>query len=201
MTNMKKVIYLSAVLALAAFGASNAAAQLQDGSTMNSSDKMQMSGKKNPDAKFMMMAAMGGMNEIGLSQTALSKSSNDEVKRFAQMMIDDHSKAGDELKTVAQSKNVMLTMEMDEKHKAMNQKMMTLTGSKFDMEYVKAMVKDHEKTVAMFQKEASGGKDADAKAFAAKNLPVIQAHLDMARKMMTSMSGGKKMDDNKMSGM
>lgn len=182
---MKKAVYLGAILALA-MGASSAAAQ----DTMSpNGNTAQTSMKKNPDSKFMMTLATGGMNEIGLSQTALSKSTNEEVKKYAQMMIDDHTKAGDELKTLAASKNVTLPMSMDAKHTAMNTKMMSMTGSALDMEYIKAMVKDHEMTVALLKKESTSGKDEEAKAFAAKLLPTVQGHLDMAKTMMTSMSG------------
>lgn len=147
----------------------------------------------------MSMAATSGMNEITLSNQALSKSSNEDVKKFAQMMIDDHTKAGDELKSLAMTKNVMLPTDADAKHKAALTKMSSMTGDSFDMAYMKMMVKDHEKAVAMFQKEATGGKDADAKSFAAKTLPTLQGHLEMARSMMTKMKGGTT--DNKMNGM
>lgn len=193
---MKKFMYLAAILVLT-MCASNGFAQ----NTTNSEGKMQMSGKKSSDSKFMMMAATSDMNEIGLSQQALSKSANEEVKRMAQQMIDDHTKSSDELKPIAMSKNVMLPTEMDSKHKSAMEKMSSMSGMEFDMAYVKMMVKDHEKAVSMFQKESETGKDAEAKAFAAKTLPVLQGHLEMARKMMAMMSGDKKMDSNKMSGM
>ena len=162
------------------------------------SDAKMMSGKKNPDSKFMMTLATGGMNEITLSQTALAKSTNEEVKSFAQKMVDDHTMAGDELKALAMSKNVTLPMEADAKHKAMNTKLQGMSGNSFDMEYMKAMVKDHEATVALLQKESTNGKDAEAKAFAAKLLPTVQGHLDMAKTMMTGMSGKKSMGNDKM---
>ena len=167
--------------------------------TMDSNDKMSMKMKANADSKFMMTLAAGGMNEIGLSQTALSKSTNDDVKQYAQKMVDDHTMAGDELKSLAASKNVTLPMTMDAKHTALNQKLSAMSGSSFDMEYIKAMVSDHEKTVALLQKEAGSGKDAEAKALASKLLPTVQGHLEMAKSMMTSMSGSKmnKKMDNK----
>lgn len=192
---MKKMIYLSAVLVLAMSAISVSA---QD--TMNTNGSMKSGMKMNADSKFMMMLATGGMNAIGLSQTALSKSTNDDVKSFAQKMVDDHTMAGDELKTLAASKNVTLPMAMDSKHMEMNTKLMAMTGSSFDMDYMKAMVKDHEKTVAMLQKESSSGKDADAKAFASKLLPTVQGHLDMARSMMMKMSG-KSMSSKSTNGM
>ncbi len=189
---MKKMIYLGAILVLT-MSVSNGFAQ----DTMKSDSKMQMSGKANADGKFMMMAAMSGMNEIGLSNQALSKSSNDDVKQFAQTMIDDHTKAGDELKSLAMTKNVALPTDADAKHKAAMEKMSSMSGNAFDMAYTKMMVSDHEKTVAMFQKETDSGKDADAKAFAAKTLPTLQSHLEMARSMMTKMSGNSKMKSSK----
>lgn len=193
---MKKLVYLAAIV-ITTMGVSNGFAQ----DMMKSDGKMQMSGKKSPDSKFMMMAATSDMNEITLSNQALSKTSNEAVKMLAQMMITDHTKSSEELKPIAMSKNVMLPTDADAKHKAAAEKMSAMSGSKFDMEYVKMMVKDHEKTVALFNKEIAGGKDADAKAFAQKTLPVVQGHLDMARKMMSDMMGGKKMDGGKMSGM
>lgn len=167
--------------------------------TMTDAKSKSASSAKNPDSKFMMMAATGGMNEITLSNQALSKTTNDEVKQFAQMMVDDHTKAGDELKSVAMNKNVTLPMEADAKHKSAATKMQSLSGSAFDMEYMKMMVKDHEATVALFQKEINSGKDEDAKAFATKTLPTIQNHLTMARSMVNKMNGSKS--DAKMSGM
>lgn len=194
---LKKMFCLGAVtlaFSMSAF-AQDTTANTSD--AMKTQDAMKMSGKKNPDSKFMMTLATGGMNEITLSQTAVSKSTNEEVKSYAQKMIDDHTMAGDELKALAASKNVTLPMEADAKHMAMKTKLEAMSGDKFDMEYLKAMVKDHEKTVALLQKESTGGKDAEAKAFAAKLLPTVQGHLDMARTMMTSMSGKKMMTSEK----
>jgi putative membrane protein len=117
------------------------------------------------------------------------------------MMVDDHTKASEELKPIAMSKNVMLPTEMDSKHKSAMEKMSGMSGSQFDMAYVKMMIKDHEKAVSMFQKEANNGKDAEAKAFAAKTLPVLQMHLDMSRTTMSNMMNNNKTASHKMSGM
>lgn len=193
---LKKMIYFGAmamVFSMSAFAQDT----MNTDNKMKSDDKMMMSGKKNPDSKFMMMLATGGMNEITLSQTALAKSANEEVKTFAQKMVDDHTMAGDELKALAATKNVTLPMEADAKHMAMNTKLQGMTGSSFDMEYMKAMVKDHEATVALLQKESNNGKDAEAKAFAAKLLPTVQGHLDMAKTMVSGMSGKKMMKTQK----
>lgn len=194
---LKKMFCLGAVTLAFSMSALAQDSTTNASGAMKTQDSMKMSGKKNPDSKFMMTLATGGMNEITLSQTAVSKSANEEVKSYAQKMIDDHTMAGEELKTLAASKNVSLPMEADAKHMAMKTKLEAMSGDKFDMEYLKAMVKDHEKTVALLQKESTGGKDEEAKAFAAKMLPTVQEHLDMARTMMTSMSGKKSMMSEK----
>lgn len=142
---------------------------------------------------FMMKAAMSDMFEIMSSQTALQKSSNEEVRRFAQMMIDDHTRTSEELKTLAASKNVALPTAMSGKQQSMVSKMSgAAAGMEFDREYMKAQVKAHEDAVKLFQKQANDddAEDADAKAFAAKHLPALQGHLTMARTMYNGMRGG-----------
>jgi putative membrane protein len=164
------------------------------GSNMNNG-MMKMS---SADQKFMMMAAMGGMAEVEMARLALQKSSNDSVKQYAQKMIDDHTKAGDELKQLASMKGVTLPMQPDAKQMAMMAKMQKLSGAEFDMMYVKeAGVKAHQDMEKLFMKESTGGKDMDAKSWAAKTLPTVRMHLQMARDMMMSMKG----TGNGMSGM
>lgn len=191
---MRRINYLSALMMIALCAMSAFAQDATSGSAMK------MSAKMNPDSKFMMTLATGGMNEIGLSNTALAKSTNDDVKKYAQMMVDDHTKAGDDLKSLAMSKNVTLPASMDAKHMAENTKLNSLSGMAFDMEYMKAMVKDHEMTVALLKKESMSGKDAEAKAFATNLLPTVQGHLDMIKGMMGKMAGSK-MSSTKMNGM
>ncbi len=142
------------------------------------------------DQKFMMMAAAGGMTEVEMARLALQKSSSDSVKQYAQKMIDDHTAANNELMQVASMKGVMLPTQPDAKHMAMMMKMQKLSGMEFDMMYVKeAGVKGHETMEKLFMKESMSGKDMDAKAFAAKTLPTVRMHLQMARDMMMNMKG------------
>jgi putative membrane protein len=145
------------------------------------------------DKKFMMEAAMGGKAEVAMAQLALERASSDSVKQYAQKMIDDHTKAGEELMQVSSMKGITLPMEPDAKHKALLVKMQGVSGAEFDSMYIKmAGVQDHQKMEKLFMTEGSKGKDVDAKAFAAKTLPTVQEHLRMAREMTTSMMSGKK---------
>jgi putative membrane protein len=144
------------------------------------------------DRKFMMEAAMGGMEEVELGRIAAERGTTDAVKQFGQRMVDDHTKANEELMQIASTKGVTLPTTLDDKHKADVAKMSNLSGAEFDRMYIKeAGVKDHNKAAKLFQREADRGKDADLKAFAAKTLPTIQEHLRMAQGMETSMRASK----------
>lgn len=144
------------------------------------------------DAMFIRTAAMDGMAEVEHGRLAAQHAANDEVKQFAQRMVDDHSKAGDELKGLASQKNVTLPAGLDAKHQAMQDKLSNMKGTAFDRAYMAHMVTAHQQAVALFQKEASGGKDADAKAWAAKTLPTLQEHLKMARGINAKVMGAQK---------
>jgi len=163
---------------------------------MNMNPKMAM--VSSMDQKFMMMAAKGGMMEIEMARLALQKSTNESVRQYAQKMIDDHTMAGDEFKQLASMKGVMLPMAADAKLMATMAKMQTMSGMNFDMMYVKeAGVKAHQDMEKLFMKESMSGKDMETKAWAAKTLPVVKMHLQMAREWTMNMKGMK----NGMSGM
>lgn len=133
------------------------------------------------DLAFMNDAAPGGMAEVELGRLAVKQAASEDVKAFAERMIADHSKAGDELKALAQQKKVLLPAEINPSHKEMIAKLSKLKGADFDHEYVTAMVADHEKDVAAFENALKTGADADVKAFAAKTLPTLKAHLQTIR--------------------
>ena len=133
------------------------------------------------DAKFMKEAAHGGLAEVELGNLAKDKASNDQVKQFASRMVDDHSKANDELKTLAGNKNVQLPTTLDAKDQALKDRLSKLSGQEFDRAYMQAMVKDHRTDVNEFRKASTSAKDPDVKAFAAKTLPTLEEHLKLAQ--------------------
>jgi len=106
-------------------------------------------------------------------------------------MITDHSKAGEELKSVAVKSGVTVPTTSSAEQKQAAQKLARLKGADFDNAYAAQMVKDHEGAVALFENEASSGSDADLKAFAGKTLPTLQEHLKMAKALPDgAISGG-----------
>lgn len=136
----------------------------------------------NPDSTFAMKAAQGGMAEVRLGQLATQNASNPDVKTFGQRMIDDHTKANDRLKAIAEQKGLTLPANIDAKDQATYDRLSKLRGAEFDRAYTSDMVKDHREDIAEFEKEANAGNDPDIKGFAAETLPTLREHLKLAEK-------------------
>ena len=134
--------------------------------TTPSGDVSSLSAK---DKTFMKKAAKGGMMEVAMGQVAEQNAQSDDVKSFGKRMVTDHSKANDELKSIASKKGVQLpSKEHSGKWTS-------------DKTYMDMMIKDHEKDLAEFKEEASGGSDPDVKKFADDTAKIVQEHLDLAK--------------------
>ncbi|OZI21559.1 DUF305 domain-containing protein [Bordetella genomosp. 9] len=133
------------------------------------------------DKDFLENAAQGGNAEIEGSKLAQTKSSNPDVKKFAEQMIQDHTKANQELMALAKQKGYTPPNEPSIMQRTELKALSATSGTTFDKMYVSRIgVAAHEDTVKMFQKAASDAKDPDIKAWAAKMLPALQHHLEMA---------------------
>ncbi|MFL6674749.1 MAG: DUF4142 domain-containing protein [Massilia sp.] len=142
------------------------------------------------DQKMLMDMAQANINEVEAGKLAQSKSQNDQVKSFAQQMIDDHSKALTEVQTLAQQKSVTLPTGPDAKHKAMAAKLEKMSGDAFDKAYMaQAGLADHKKVYSMLVSDQKRAKDPDLKALAGKMAPVVEQHLKSAQQMPTPKSG------------
>ena len=136
------------------------------------------------DREFIDKLARGNIAEIETGKLAVGKSTDANVKTFAQQMVDDHSKALNELSGLAMSKGVTLPNEPDDKHKKAAEKLSSLSADKFDKEYVKtAGVNDHKDTVSLLKKMKKDAKDPDLRGLAEKMLPTVEHHLKMAEEL------------------
>jgi putative membrane protein len=133
------------------------------------------------DKKFVKDAALGGMAEVELGKLATQKAASDAVKQFGQKMVDDHTKANDQLKEVASKENITIPDSLDSKHQSRIEKLSKLSGPDFDKAYIKDQVKDHKQDVSEFKSEADNGSDPNIKQFAANTLPILEQHLTMAK--------------------
>jgi putative membrane protein len=138
---------------------------------------------------FAMKAADGGMAEVELGRLAVQKASNDRVKQFGQKMVDDHSKANNDLKAAAGQEGIELPADTSAKHKATMQKLSKLSGAEFDKAYMADMVKDHVEDVKEFEKASKAPGDSPVKTFATNTLPTLKDHLQMARDIDNEVKG------------
>ena len=139
--------------------------------------------KVEDDTEFAVAAADGGMIEVKLAELAATNASSKTVKDFAQNMIKDHSKANEELKALAQQKNISLPATLSDDKQKDYDDLAKKKGKDFDKAYASFMVDDHKEDVDEFEKAAKECKDPDVKAWAAGKVPTLQHHLEMAKAM------------------
>ena len=145
-----------------------------------------MTTAKVDDKKFARDAAENGLIEVELSKLAMQKTSRDDIKQFAEKMVDDYSKVNDQLKEVAAKENIQIPDSTDNKHQSRVDRLGKLSGDEFDKAYIKDQVKEQQATVRDFNAEAQSGADPNVKAFASNRLPALQSHLDEAKNLSKS---------------
>lgn len=133
------------------------------------------------DADFAVKIADASMLEVELGKLALTNASSPKVKEYAQMMIDDHTKAAAELTEAAKKKNISLPAAMSDKCQKQYNDLSQKKGKDFDKEYMSAMVDGHEDVLDEMKKEAEKGKDGDLRAWATAKVDVINHHLEVAK--------------------
>ena len=142
------------------------------------------------DVDFVATVASGNSLEVEASKLALERSRNDAVRKFAQHMVADHGKVGEELRALPVSASVGNFAALMPKHKDQLSKLRELQGAAFDKAYVTQIgVAAHQETVSLFQKAADGASDSQTKAFAQAKLPALREHLQMAQTMAQQVGG------------
>lgn len=141
------------------------------------------------DARFLRDVAEANQGEIDMAQIAVQKSQNADVKQYAQKLLDDHTAQQKQLQQLAQQKGVTLKEkpEMRENHEI--HRLNDASAKNFDKDYLKYMIKDHEKDIKAFQKEADKATDPDVKSFASGAVPTLQQHLNAARQLDSTIAG------------
>jgi putative membrane protein len=152
------------------------------------------------DRAFVDDLTIANMAEVELGLMAMERGSSPEVKKFADLMVKDHSKAGDELKQIATQYSIPVPAGLDEKHQNLKMKLSNLRGAEFDREYMSAMVDGHEDAVDRLQTRANEDRIGDDKGtvtpersdnpveasinqWAAAALPTVRHHLDEAKRV------------------
>jgi putative membrane protein len=134
-----------------------------------------------PDQRFVQTSAQSDMGEVKLGQLAQEKAVSQTVKDFAARMVADHSKAGQQLKEIASSRNVTLPDYLSSKDQALYDRLSKLSGQQFDREYMRAMLSDHVMDIAAYRRVSLSAADPEVRDFASKNLPTVEEHLKLAQ--------------------
>ncbi len=170
-----------------ALGLGTAMAQTTAGSAGSAAASAATGAASAQDKKFLVQATDGSLFEIKTSQLALQKSSSDDVKQYAQKMIDDHNTLMTQMKPVAMQANVTPQTDlMEAKHKKEYKQLEGLSGTAFDTQYIKDQTADHQTTVTAFQKEINSGSLPDEKSAAQQGLPIVQGHMQMIQQIAQS---------------
>ncbi len=132
-------------------------------------------------AEFIAKAASGGMMEVEMGRLAQQNGEDERVKSLGALMVEDHSKVNEELKSIAAAKNIVLPATIDEMHQKHIDDLGKKKGKDFDKAYIDMMLDDHKEDIDLFEKQASDGTDAAIKGFAANTLPALKKHLETVK--------------------
>lgn len=133
------------------------------------------------DRRFVDKLAKLGMEEVALSQLAVTQATRPEVRAFAQELVDAHEKVNRELARLASSKGVVLPVA-DTKLDKWSKK----NGKEFDEDYLEKMIDAHEDSIDLLESHADKADDAELASFARTNLPAMEAHLVKAKSLESS---------------
>lgn len=135
------------------------------------------------DREFIMMAAQGNNAEIQTSQLALQKSQSQEVRSFAQQMIQEHTLANQRLSQVASRYGMTLPSDPGPLNAAIAEQLAQLSGEAFDRAYMETQENAHMRAIALYRTAISQGKTPEVQSYASELLPNVTRHFEMARNM------------------
>jgi putative membrane protein len=187
-----KLTALAMIASAALIAGGNVSAQQQKEKQSNATSQNSDKSGTSADAKRVKDLAQANMAEIEAGKLAAQKAQSAEVKKFAQQMVDDHSKQLAEIKKLAQAKGIELPTTPDAKHQGALKKLQGASGEDFDKAYMREQVKDHRAALKLVQRTAKNARDAELKSSAQKAAPEIQEHLKMAQQISGATNQAKK---------
>jgi putative membrane protein len=143
----------------------------------------QSSALSNADKTFMRLAAEDNMTEAHLGEMAASQAANSDLKTFAHTLVQDHTKAYEELSALSGKTGEDIPKGIDVRKDAAIQQLGRLKGASFDRRFLQNEIRDHEKAISAFKREAEHGQNSDVKGYAQKVLPTLEEHLHKAQEI------------------
>ncbi|MGF6232261.1 putative membrane protein [Inquilinus ginsengisoli] len=133
---------------------------------------------------YVEQTAISNLFEVSAAQAALQKASTEEVRSFARMMLDDHTKAGEQLAEAAKGQDLSLPTSVDARHDQLLQDLASATEQDFDRLYMRTQVEAHTAALKLQQDYSSFGANPALKAIATQLVPVTKRHLDQAQTIL-----------------
>jgi putative membrane protein len=131
--------------------------------------------------------AQAGMLEVELAKLALEKSDNENIKKYAEQMIQDHQALNQELMQLAEKKGITLPSNLSPKHQALKTQVSKLSGTQFDQAYInEAGINAHIESLILHTRQIQLGEDQDLQAYAIKSIPIVETHLQLAEMLFMS---------------
>lgn len=138
-------------------------------------------------AAFLQHAADGQQGERDLGQLAVQKAGNEQVKEFGIRMIEDHTKALQEVQQLGSKVGIQLSTQPGGAHKGMKDQLLKLSGKEFDRAYITAMLREHEKEMKELEQHSLVEKNQEVRQWAAGAVPVVKEHLTKANTIASSL--------------
>jgi len=142
---------------------------------------------QNPQ-QFIKVAYEENLSEVKAGQMAQQKAQNQQTKDFAQSLVQDHQQSLDQLKKLADQKNVQVSDQLDPRRQRMIDELSSLSGAEFDKRFMNQQIRAHKRAVSLYQQAAQNNTDSEVKQFAQQNLAALQHHLQMAQQQGGSIS-------------
>ncbi len=181
---MKKFITVGLMLALCIAACENGRQNKDPKDQAEDQNEAQFDNTKvEDDAEFAVEAADGGLMEVEVGKLAQNKAVHKEVKDFGAMMVADHTSANNELKSLAQTRNISLPAALSEDKQKKYNELNSKQANEFDRDYISFMVKDHKEDIEAFREQANEGKDTALRNWAASKLPTLEHHLAEAQRI------------------
>lgn len=140
-------------------------------------------GEGNPDALFLEQALQMSMTEVKLSEVAVDKTLDQNVKTYAQQMLNEHEQLNTMIKDLAKRSNIEISDKLEDPNKRAVSDIKSDTDANFDRDYITRMLADHTRLVTLFEERSRNATDPQIRLFAQQQLPGMQAHLEQSRRL------------------
>jgi putative membrane protein len=181
---MHKGLIAGTALALALAASTGGFALAQKATTTELAQAGKISAE---DQEFLTKAIQAGVAEVRISELALEKAQDEQVREFAERMVQDHTASNERLLSLAETAGDTPPTEMDQEHEAMLQQLSQLSGEEFDRQYMQGQVQDHQAAVDLFASEATQ-PTGPVDALAGELVPALRQHLQMAEEISNSIT-------------